>query len=143
MDRDHYMLRPQCTLRTLRILCLAGLAGMAATPAALANGGIVKCIGAGGHVTLTDTACPAGERSVTLLPGAQSAAPTEAQPLPSAARSLAAPARAAIARAPLARLDPPSRSLTRDVATLKAARQAMLLMDGTAGSLDRRVAGLR
>lgn len=143
MDRDHYLLPPQRTLRTLRILCLAGLAGIAAAPSALANGGIVKCIGANGHVTLTDTACPAGERSITLLPGAQSAAPsTEPQPLPSAAQSLSA-LRPAIARAPLTRLDPPSRSLTRDVATLKAARQAMLLMDGAAGSLDRRVAGLR
>lgn len=143
MDRDHSKLPPQRTLRTLRILCLAGLAGMSAAPSALANGGIVKCIGADGHVTLTDTACPAGERSVTLVPGAQSAPAAEPQPLPSTAHGLAAPARAATGRAPLARLDPPSRSLTRDVATLKAARQAMLLMDGAAGSMEGRVAGLR
>ena len=42
--------------------------------------GIVKCIGAEGRVTLTDTACQAGERSVTVVPGTAVSAPQEAAP---------------------------------------------------------------
>jgi hypothetical protein len=138
-----------------RILCIAG---MAVTPLVFANGGIVKCIGPGGHVTLTDTVCPSNERSEILVAGsAEAADPAE----PAAASLAAAPAGVATAartaamvrtrlpahsaaRIPLARLDPPSRSLGRDVLTLKAARQAMMLMDSAADSMrGRRVAGLR
>lgn len=127
--------------RVLRILCLAGVA---VTPLAIADGGIVKCIGQDGHVTLTDSACQSGERSVTLVPAARRGDHTGAAVYASAAEAPARIAYRPVARAPLARLDPPSRSLTRDVMTLKAARQALMLMDSAAESIDhRRVAGLR
>lgn len=132
------------TARVLRMLCLAAAAAGAA-PLASADGGIVKCIGADGHVTLTDTACQSGEKSVTLVPAAPRNAGAGAAVYATAnTAEMPRPAYRPAARMPLARLDPPSRSLRRDVMTLRAARQALILMDSAAESIDRhRVAGLR
>ncbi len=109
--------------------------GLALAPCCFAGADIVKCVGADGHVTLTDQPCQGGERSVALLAGgeagnAPAAAPTVASTLRTARERLSAGG--------LRRLDPPSRSLARDVATLKAARRAMQLMDSAAASLRAR-----
>jgi hypothetical protein len=124
-------------------------AGMAVAPLAFADGGIVKCIGPDGHITLTDTACQSGERRIMLVPGARSEPPAAAPAAPPTLARTAGLVQARLPsgpalRVPLSRLDPPSRSLTRDVMTLKAARQALMLMDSAADSIQhRRVAGLR
>ena len=92
---------------------------------------IVKCVGANGRVTLTDQPCQGGERSEIVLPG-NPAGDEDAALAPAPA---AAPAqRLARERLP-ARRDPPSRGLARDVATLKAARRTMLLLDDAASAL--------
>lgn len=104
-------------------------------PFCFAGTDIVKCVGANGRVTLTDQPCQGGERSELVLPG--SPAGTEESAFAPAPAQGAAPAQH-MAREPLpapARLDPPSRSLARDVATLKAARRTMLLMDDAASAL--------
>jgi hypothetical protein len=121
------------------------IAGLAFAPLSFAGADIVKCVDRDGRVTLTDASCQAGERSVTVIEGAE---PVES---PAAAPTIARTVRMTRARLPervvlrdtLARLDPPSRSMARDVATLRAARQAMRLMDSAASSLrSQRLAGL-
>lgn len=130
------------------------IAGLAMAPLAHADGGIVKCIGPAGKITFTDSACDSGERSVTLIAAPKAVANAVTTATDNATASLAAPPSAARTaamvytrlptRPALGRLDPPSRSLARDVMTLKAARQAMLLMDGAAGAMrNSRVAGLQ
>ena len=130
------------------------VAGITCAPAAMADSAIVKCVGSDGSVTLTDTLCETGERSVTLLAAPATAPATvHANPArlsvaapPSVVRTVAMvharlPAR--LTHPALRRFDPPSRSLARDVLTLKAARQAMILMDGAASAMrNTRVAGL-
>ena len=138
--------------RHLAHALLAAAGALLLAPFAAADGDIVKCIGAEGRITLTDTACQAGERSVTVVPGVDAAAPQTAAPAAapvadSVARTVALARKRhlapTLARTPLGRLDPPSRSLARGVATLKAARQAMTLMDAAAASMrHRRLAGL-
>lgn len=134
-----------------RLAGLLLLAGITISPVVSADGGILKCVASDGQVTLTDTFCQAGERSETLI-----AAP-ERTTEPAAA-SLAAPPRvartASMVQARLSarnstpgpavgRFDPASRGLARDVLTLKAARQALILMDSAAGAMrNSRVAGL-
>ena len=112
------------------------LASLILAPFCFAGTDIVKCVGANGRVTLTDQPCQGGERSETVLAGGRSA-DEDSTPSSAAApaRRLAPERLPALARATLARLDPPSRSLARDVATLKAARRTMLLMDDTASAL--------
>lgn len=154
------------------LLARAVLIGsIACAPLAFAGGEIVKCVGSDGSVTLTDEACAAGERSMTVVaaPAAQFDAVTEPVIVPQSALSALAaqtapldapaagrtPVRArqlaravlpgqAVMRHSLPRFDPPSRALARDVSTLKAARQAMLLLDSAAQSLRaQRLAGLQ
>ena len=147
-----------------RTALISGLAALACAPMASAGTGIVKCVAGDGRVTLTDESCAANERSVTVVAaGAPAPAPTisaDAQRTasePSQASGAAAPTVArtvqmtrarlpsgGIVRNSLARFDPPSRSLARDVSTLKAARQAMHLLDSAASSMRaQRIAGLR
>ncbi|MFP5391431.1 MAG: hypothetical protein ACLGI6_07795 [Gammaproteobacteria bacterium] len=128
-----------------RHLLAAGFAcaALAAVPVqvqAQAGADIVKCVGRDGRITLTDEPCRSGERSVTLVAGAKAdsegvspaAAPTFERTAHMVRSRLPD---TSVARSTLARLDPPSRSLARDVATLRAARRAMQLMDGAAGPL--------
>ena len=112
-------------------------------PFAFAEGDIVKCTGADGRVTLTDSACQAGESSVTVVTGAVPVLASADVPAPRTVRTARERTPGDAARKALARLDPPSRSLGRDVATLKAAHQAMQLMDSAASAMKaRRIAGL-
>ena len=103
-------------------------------PFCFAGTDIVKCVSANGHTTLTDQPCQEGERSETVIAGSP-ASDEGSTSAPAAAQPAARDRLPALARATLARLDPPSRSLARDVATLKAARRTMLLMDDAASAL--------
>jgi hypothetical protein len=119
-----------------RQACLLSLivAALAAPPGVLAGSDIVKCVDQAGHLTLTDQPCTAGAATVRLStePAAESAAPSamadvEAPPL--SVEHL--PRRQPMLRpggwkTPAAG---PAKPLARDVATLKAARVQLLLMD--------------
>lgn len=113
------------------------LAVLAAAPAALAGSEILKCVDSAGHVTLTDQPCEAGAR-VTRL-GSAAGANTAAADQPTD-QPAAQPASAPVTRyeAPPAmlrqqdwrpRMPNRDRPLARDVATLKAARAQLLLID--------------
>ncbi len=137
------------------------ISGIACAPLAFAGGDIVKCVGSDGSVTLTDESCAAGERSLTVVAAAQPAAalPAAVQAAeqtpaysPAAAPSITRTVQMTRKKLPsqgvlrhsLARFDPPSRALARDVSTLKAARQAMILLDSAAQSIrSQRLAGLQ
>lgn len=110
-------------------------AAVAATPAALAGSEILKCVDVAGHVTLTDQPCESGARATRLVANA-------APEAPSADSSAQAPATQAVAvqryEAPPAmlrqqdwrpRMPQRDRPLARDVATLKAARAQLMLID--------------
>jgi hypothetical protein len=108
--------------RTARLMSMIAAAVLAA-PAAMAGSDIVKCVDASGRVTLTDQPCDSGAVTVRLEPGtAQNA--EQATPrryvLPAVDLRHNAWKRPAVERpAPL----------SRDVATLKAARRTLLLLD--------------
>jgi hypothetical protein len=122
-------LASQLTLIQLTLV----LAAIAAPPAALAGSEILKCVDAGGHVTLTDQPCESGAHATRLVSAAASENPSplpaagEAQPL-AVQRYEAPPAllRQQNWRPKVAQRDRP---LARDVATLKAARAQLLLID--------------
>ena len=110
-------------------------AAIAAAPAALAGSEVLKCVDVEGHVTLTDQPCESGTRSTRLVAAAapegvaETAAAAVATQAPAVQRYEAAPAlqrqqswRPRVA----AQTDRP---LARDVATLKAARAQLLLID--------------
>ena len=109
-------------------------AAMAAAPAALAGSDILKCVDGAGHVTLTDQPCEGGARATRLV----SASMQEAAPdAPAAAREVQ-PVAVQRHEAPPAlvhqqtwrpRVPNRDRPLARDVATLKAARAQLLLID--------------
>lgn len=89
-----------------------------AASAAMASD-IVKCVDAGGHVTLTDQPCDGGSATVKLDQGTETA-PPQRHVLPAADLRHGAWKRPAVERpAPL----------SRDVATLKAARRTLLMLD--------------
>lgn len=120
------------------------LAAFAFAPAALAGSEIVKCVDPSGHVTLTDQPCSASAETVRLTPVAASGPAGETAP---GADELVADADVSTA-SPVATAErhtvralvrqsswktppaPGSRPLARDVATLKAARLQMLMLDG-------------
>jgi hypothetical protein len=93
------------------------IAAVLAAPAAMAAGGndIVKCVDSSGHVTLTDQPCEAGATTVRLDQDTP-----QRHVLPAADLRHESWKRPAVARpAPL----------SRDVATLKAARRTLMLQD--------------
>lgn len=110
-----------------RHLCLSMFCVALAAPAAHAGTDIVKCVDGAGRVTLTDQPCEGGATTVRLasMPAAEGV--TRVQPYPLAADSATLPPPAVHRRiaAPRAK----ARPLTRDVATLKAARAQFLLGD--------------
>ena len=123
------------------------LAAFAFAPAALAGSEIVKCIDAVGHVTLTDQPCSGSSTTVRVTQGpvvvADSVAVGNAVAEPEAEVEVAAAPRVATverhtAPALLRQASwktppaPRSRPLARDVATLKAARLQLLMMDSAA-----------
>lgn len=110
------------------------LAVLAAAPAALAGSEVLKCVDNAGHVTLTDQPCEAGARVTRLVSAAGPDTATADQP------AAAQPAATPVTRyeAPPAmlrqqdwrpRMPNRDRPLARDVATLKAARAQLLLID--------------
>jgi len=115
-------------LRLLSMIAAAALSAAAAAPAAMAGSEIVKCIDASGQVTLTDQPCAAGTSTVRLTNDPPSASASTSAPSPSVERHLLPTAglrQAALQRPPVVRAAP----LSRDVATLKAARRMMMLQE--------------
>lgn len=126
------------------------LAGLMAASAAFAGSDIVKCVDPSGHVTLTDEPCRNGTETV-IVPAA-TAAPPAAVPgdeaaVPAATRVITTERVYAMPR-PVrhdawVKKATPERMLARDVATLKAARANLQLMDSSAASARQtRLAGL-
>ena len=107
-------------------------AAIAAAPAALAGSEILKCVDAGGHVTLTDQPCESGAQATRLVSvaGSEGApAATEAQQ-PAAQRYEAPhPLQRQQAWRPRVAQVQQDRPLARDVATLKAARAQLLVIE--------------
>ena len=110
-------------------------AAIAAAPAALAGSEVLKCVDVEGHVTLTDQPCESGARMTRLVAGS---APEGVQDTPAQAAAMPAPmvqrhqAAPALERQQSWRPRIPAqtdRPLARDVATLKAARAQLLLID--------------
>jgi hypothetical protein len=103
------------------IAAAALVAGMA--PAAMAGNDILKCVDASGHVTLTDQPCEAGAAAVRLSAETSQAQP-QAQPMPQ--RHAVAPAELRHAGWKQPQVVRPA-PLSRDVATLRAARRTLML----------------
>jgi len=110
------------------------LAAVAAAPAALAGSEILKCVDAGGHVTLTDQPCEGGAQATRLVNGAGSEGPAAAPVATAEAHPLAvqrheAPQSMLRQQNWRPKVAQPDRALARDVATLKAARAQLLVID--------------
>ena len=110
--------------RTVRLLStIAALTALVAAAPASTAGDIVKCVDAGGHVTLTDQPCAGGAVTVRLEQGVGQKAEPAARHryvLPAADLRHEAWKRPAVER---------PAQLARDVATLKAARRTLLMLD--------------
>ena len=106
------------TARLLSMIATIAIAAPAAAPFAVA-GEVVKCVDSSGHVTLTDQPCDGGAATVRLEPGIERSTP-QRHVLPAADLRHEAWKRPAVVRpAPL----------SRDVATLQAARRTLLMLD--------------
>ena len=115
-----------------RHLCLSILVAAMAAPAAQAGADIVKCVDGAGRVTLTDQPCENGATMVRLANSPADEGIARAEPYPLAAgQDVLPPAPAVQPRQASQRVK--SKPMTRDVATLKAARAQFLLMDAGAG----------
>ena len=114
-----------------RHLCLSILLAAMAAPASLVHAGadIVKCVDGAGRITLTDQPCEPGASTVRLA-SAPAEGITRAEPYPLAVEQGALPPPAVQRRAPAPRVK--AKPMMRDVATLKAARAQLLLMDAGA-----------
>jgi hypothetical protein len=119
-------------MRSITVINIFAALALAA-PAAMAGNDIVKCVDADGRVTLTDQPCAAGATGVRLAPadmqdnqqdGVQNSVKTAA-----VAQRHVLPApdlrQGAWRRPDLSRPAP----LKQDVATLKAARRMLMLLD--------------
>jgi hypothetical protein len=109
-------------------------AAVAAAPAALAGSEILKCVDAGGHVTLTDQPCESGAQATRLVSGGApegpaAAAVTTAEAHPLAVQRHEAPQSMLRQQNWRPKVAQPDRALARDVATLKAARAQLLVID--------------
>jgi hypothetical protein len=110
-------------------------AAIAAAPAALAGSEILKCVDAGGHVTLTDQPCESGARATRLVSNAAPESAAVGAPAavgevhPMAVQRYEAPAAMQRQHNWRPRVPQSDRPLARDVATLKAARAQLLLID--------------
>jgi hypothetical protein len=112
----------------LGMIAAAALSAAVAAPAALAGNEILKCVDTEGHVTLTDQPCDTGSATVRLSsePPQQSQLQSQSQSQPQ--RHVVTPAElrhAGWKQPPVVRAAP----LSRDVATLKAARRMMMLQE--------------
>jgi len=111
--------------RTARLFgTIAALTALVAAAPASTAGDIVKCVDASGHVTLTDQPCTGAAITVQLEHGigqkAEPAAARQRYLLPAADLRHDAWKRPAVER---------PAQLARDVATLKAARRTLLMLD--------------
>jgi len=111
--------------RTARLFgTIAALTALVAAAPASTAGDIVKCVDASGHVTLTDQPCTGAATTVQLEHGigqkAEPAAARQRYLLPAADLRHDAWKRPAVER---------PAQLARDVATLKAARRTLLMLD--------------
>lgn len=129
----------QATARTLFIACMVFASSAFATD-------INKCVDASGLVTLTDAVCPGGTHASKVISGPSdnidesTAAAPVSRPTVEHYAAQRVPARTA----PFARATAPARGLSLDIATLKAARANMLLVDNAAQSTrSQRLAGLQ
>lgn len=116
------------------------IAGLVLASGTFAGTDVLKCTDPSGHITLTDQPCPASAGQVVLASTPD--APAEAVAA-NAADESAAPAVHGATRYQLTSLppaprlragglvQPPGRALAQDVATLKQARRALLLLDST------------
>src|SRR5213595_3825369 len=106
------------------------LAAIMAASAAWGGTDIVKCIDRVGHATLTDAPCAASEASVPIAPGPDALA-TEVSPMAPPVPALERVS--ALARPVLhdnwAGKPRADRMLARDVATMKAARLSLQVLD--------------
>jgi Domain of unknown function (DUF4124) len=114
LAQEIIMKRP---VKLLSMIAAAALSASMAAPAALAGNEIVKCIDASGHVTLTDQPCAAGSATVKLSSEA---------PLPQRHVLPATELRQDRWKRPQEAKAAP---LSRDVATLKAARRMLMLQE--------------
>jgi hypothetical protein len=136
------------------------LAAFAFAPAALAGSEIVKCVDSVGHVTLTDQPCGGGATTVRLeqlAPATPADVLAQGEPETEAGAESFADVAAGVhaervephgATPRLSRQvnwksppSPRSKPLAQDVATLKAARLQLLMMD-SAAKRQPRLAGL-
>lgn len=125
------------------------LAGMMFAASAYAGADINKCVSASGSVTLTDEACPSGAHTVKVVSAAAESVAADDDTAPAASQRTSVE-RYTVARIPartttLMRSARPARGLSLDIATLKAARMNMQLVDNAAQSMRtaQRVAGLQ
>ena len=121
-------LASQLTLAQLML----SLAAVAATPAVLAGSDILKCVDGAGHITLTDQPCESGAQATRLVSNAapeQYASAGSAETRPLAVQRYEAPPALHRQQAWRAQVAQRDRPLARDVATLKAARAQLLLID--------------
>ena len=134
-------------------LIAAAIAIGAACAPVHAGPDIFKCIDSDGRVTLTDNPCNTSAKSELVVSGPSEASATAAEPADGAAGlAVVAPTverytlpQSQVRRswAPAKRL-PVARGLARDVATLRAARLNLILLDNAADTLRaQRMAALQ
>jgi hypothetical protein len=113
-------------VKLLSMIAAAALSAAVAAPVAMAGNEIVKCVTADGHVTLTDQPCDTGSATVRL--SGETPQQPQQQPLQQAQRHVVPPAE--LRHAGWKRPEPVRAApLSRDVATLKAARRMMMLQE--------------
>jgi hypothetical protein len=105
---------------------------------------IQKCVTETGHVTLTDEACPGGTQTVKVISGPSDADQAGAAQARTVSTERFGPARVPARYVTQMKHSAPSRGLTLDVSTLRAARANMQMFDNATSSLrQQRLAGLQ
>jgi hypothetical protein len=111
----------------LSMIAAAALSACVATPVAMAGNEIVKCVDTSGQVTLTDQPCETGAATVRLTNETTATAPPSAPSTATERHVLpAAQLRHEVWKRPQVAHAAP---LSRDVATLKAARRMLMLQE--------------
>jgi hypothetical protein len=108
------------------------IAALLMTVPAFAGQDILKCTDAEGKVTLTDRPCNGADEASVLVTAADTPPAVQRSPARPYAPGVLLPR-----RQPSYKPLPPSRIMSRDVATLKAARITMHLLDGPASPMQQ------
>jgi hypothetical protein len=126
-----------------RALLLASV--VFASSAFAGSNDIQKCVTDAGHVTLTDELCPSGTQSVKVISGPGDAEEqADAPRVRTMSTERFGPARVPARIVAQLKHSAPSRGLTLDVSTLRAARATMQMVDNASASLrQQRLAGLQ